>query len=116
MKRSMQLALVLAAMVGITMPARAQSPNTSAVIVVVTDQSGGMVKDARVTVTNDQTGAVRESTSSGDGSIAFPALPLTGTYTVSVSKDGFGTEQRKGITLRAGETATVKMKLLVGSE
>ena len=36
----------------------------------------------------------------------MPALSLTGTYTVSVSKEGFGTEERNDVTLRAGETAT----------
>src|SRR5262249_14503656 len=50
-----------------------------------------------------------------EGSATVPALSLTGTYTVSVSKAGFGTEERKDITLRAGETATFTVKLLVGS-
>jgi hypothetical protein len=97
-------------------PARAQSPNTSTVVVLVTDQSGAVVKDARVSVTNNQTGATRESLSGSDGSTTFPALSLTGIYTVTVSKQGFNTEERKEIALRAGETATLKVRLLVGSE
>ena len=52
--------------------------------------------------------------SGSDGSATSPALPLTGTYTVSVSKQGFGTEERDDVTLRAGETATLRVKLLVG--
>src|SRR6185503_19723140 len=80
------------------------SPNTSTVVVLVTDQSGAVVNDASVAVTNNQTGAVRESTSGADGSATFPALSLTGTYTVSVSKQGFVTEEHKNISLRAGET------------
>ena len=51
-----------------------------------------------------------------DGSASFPALPLTGTYSVTVSKQGFGDESRNDITLRSGETATLKVKLLVGTE
>jgi hypothetical protein len=43
-------------------------------------------------------------------------LSLTGTYTVTVSKPGFGDETRSGITLRSGEMATLKVKLLVGTE
>ena len=33
-----------------------------------------------------------------------------------MSKPGFGNEQRQDVTLRAGETATLKVKRLVGSE
>jgi hypothetical protein len=110
------LVLVLGTLAGLAAPARAQSPNTSGVVVVVTDQTGAVVKDAKVTVTNEQTGAVRASSTAADGTTTFPALSLTGTYTVRVSKEGFGTEERTAITLRAGETATLKMRLLVGSE
>jgi hypothetical protein len=94
----------------------AQSPNTAAIIVAVTDQAGAVVRDARVTVTNSATRAARDAVSGADGSATIPALPLTGTYTVAVSKEGFGSEERSGIALRAGETATLKVKLLVGSQ
>src|SRR6476659_8078555 len=97
-------------------PAIAQSPNTASMIVVVVDQTGAVVKDAKVSVMNTATGAVREAVSGSDGSVTVPALSLTGTYTVGVSKQGFGSEERKDVMLRAGETATLKVKLLVGSE
>ena len=97
-------------------PAAAQSPNTATIVVLVSDQQGAAVTDAQVMVTNTQTGAVRQALSGGDGSATVAALPLTGTYTVTVSKQGFGNEERSGITLRSGETATLKVKLLVGGE
>jgi hypothetical protein len=62
--------------------ALAQSPNTSTIVVLVTDQSGAVVNDARVSVINANTGAVREAISEGDGTAAIPGLSLTGTYTV----------------------------------
>jgi hypothetical protein len=52
--------------------------------------------------------------SGADGSASFPALSLTGTYAVTVSKQGFGDETRSDITLRSGETATLRVKLLIG--
>ena len=97
-------------------PAFAQSPNTSTIVVLVTDQSGAVVSNATVVVTNRERGTVREVTSGADGSALIPALPPTGSYAVTVSKQGFGTEERKEVTLRAGETATLKVKLVVGSE
>jgi hypothetical protein len=84
-------------------------------IVVVVDQNGAVVKDAKVSVVNNATGAVREANSGSDGNATIPALSITGTYTVSVSKEGFGNEQREDITLRSGETATLKVTLQVGS-
>ena len=66
-------------------------------------------------VTNEQTGATREALSGAEGSASFPALPLTGTYSVLVSKQDFGDESRGGLSLRSSETATVKVVLLVGT-
>jgi len=111
-----RIVVVVTALVSLAAPALAQSPNTSTVAVLVTDPSGAVVKDAKVSVTNNQTGAVREAMSGADGRATFPALSLTGTYTVNVAKEGFSTEERAGISLRAGEAATLKVRLLVGTE
>jgi hypothetical protein len=108
--------LIAAILLAGAVPAFAQSPNTSTIVVLVTDQSGAMVSDAKVSVMNTQTAAVREAISGSNGSATFPSLSLTGTYIVGVSKPGFGSEERPDVTLRAGETATLKVKLLVGSE
>src|SRR5436190_22357060 len=83
--------------------ALAQSPNTAALLVFVVDQTGAVVPDAKVTVVNAGTGATREATSTSDGSATIAALPLTGSYTVTVAKSGFTTEEVRGVTLRAGD-------------
>ena len=49
----------------------AQSPNNAGIVVVVTDQSGLVMKDATVTVVNNQTGAARVVNSGADGSASF---------------------------------------------
>src|SRR5437763_7076530 len=116
-KNRLRLALLLIALF-LFSAARtpAQSPNTATMIVVVEDQTGALLREAKVSVVNTATGNVREAVSGSDGSATIPALQLTGTYTVNVSKEGFGTEERKEITLRSGETATLKVKLVVGSQ
>ena len=115
-RNRLRLPLLLTALFAfIAAPVAAQSPNTATMIVVVVDQTGAVIKDAKVSVVNTATGAVREAVSGSDGSATIPALSLTGTYTVSVSKEGFGNQELKDITLRSGETATLKVKLLVGS-
>ena len=96
----------------IAAPVAAQSPNTATLLVTVVDQTGAVVKDAQVSVVNTATGAVRDVISGAEGSATAAALSLTGEYTVSVAKTGFTAEDVTGLTLRAGETATVKVKLV----
>ena len=84
-------------------------------IVVVVDQTGAVVKDAKVSVVNTATGAVREARVRNRTAVRhrFAALAADGRPTrVSVAKPGFTAEDVTGLTLRAGETATVKIKLL----
>ena len=111
-----RLFLTLALLIFIGVAVNAQSPNTAAVIVSIVDQSGAVVPGAKVSVTNTATGDVRDLVSDSDGNITVSALSLTGTYTVNVSKENFGSEDITDIRLRAGETATIKVTLLAGSE
>ncbi|MGH9421284.1 MAG: carboxypeptidase-like regulatory domain-containing protein, partial [Thermoanaerobaculia bacterium] len=111
----LQHVLLLLSIFLIAAPLAAQS-NTATIVVNVVDQAGAVVNDARISVVNNATGAVREIASETDGSATFPALSLTGTYKVVVSKAGFGNEERNDITLRSGETATLKVKLVVGAQ
>jgi hypothetical protein len=107
---------LIALFIFIALPVAAQSPNTATMIVDVVDQAGASVPDAKVSVVNNATGDLREAVSGTEGHAVIQALPLNGTYTVNVSKEGFGKEELKDIALRSGETATLKVKLLVGSE
>jgi len=111
-----KLLLALPLILSALMTSVAQSPNTATMIVVVNDQTGAVIKDARVTVVNTATGDSREAISGTDGSATFAALSLTGTYKVNVSREGFGTEERQDLALRSGETATLKVTLLAGSQ
>jgi carboxypeptidase family protein/TonB-dependent receptor-like protein len=90
----------------------AQSPGTGSILVVVVDQTGGVVTGATVTVINSATGAAREVVSGQDGSARIAALSLTGSYTITVTKTGFTAEDVHRLTLRAGEIATVKVTLV----
>ena len=96
-------------------PSFAQSPSNAAMVVEVFDQTGAVLPGASITVTNEATGIARQATSAADGHATFAALPLTGNYTVTVSLQGFKTDRRQGIDLRAGETATLKTTLYVAN-
>ena len=90
----------------------AQSPNTASIVVTVVDQNDAVVKGANVSVVNTATGATRETVSGDEGTATISGLPLTGQYKVSVAMTGFTGEAVDALTLRAGETASVRVKLL----
>jgi hypothetical protein len=94
----------------------AQSPNTSTIVVLVADESGATVRDARVTVVNTSTADRRDASSGADGSATIAALSVNGSYTVTVTRDSFAPKEARDIRLRAGETATLRVRLLVQSE
>jgi len=112
-KNPFRLPLLLIALFAfMAAPTAAQSPNTASMIVTVVDQNGAVVKGAQVSVVNTATGAAREVVSGDEGSATIAGLSLTGEYKVNVSMSGFTAEDVTGLTLRAGETATVKVKLV----
>src|SRR5690349_37961 len=114
-KNYLRLTILLALSALIAASVAAQSPNTATIIVAVVDPTGAVLPDAKIVVVNNATGAAREVVTGGEGTATIPGLSLTGAYTVSISKQGFGSEDRKDITLRSGETATLKVTLQVGS-
>ncbi len=110
------LVLLMIAFLSVGSAIFAQTPNTASMIVNVVDQNGAVVVGANVSVVNDATGATRDAVSNSDGRVTIQALALTGAYTVTVAKDGFGKEEQRNITLRSGETAGLNVTLQVGSE
>src|SRR5262245_16934382 len=80
---------------------------------LVLDSGGGVIPGADVVVKNDATGVATTSVTNGQGAFSFPGLSL-GTYTVSVSLQGFKTFVAKNVVLTTGAPANVKAVLDVG--
>jgi hypothetical protein len=78
-------------------------PTTGTIQGTVQLESGEAVVDINVTVTNQQTGLSRSTTSSADGFFRFTALP-PGVYSVATEGKGFGTQTHTDITLVVGQT------------
>src|SRR5262245_17580102 len=100
--------LALVAMLVVGTRAYAQTPNTSALIVAVTDDGGVPIPDAQISIASTAIGATREAKSGADGSATIAALPTGGPYAVKVTRDGFAGEGVTEVVLRAGETVTVR--------
>lgn len=81
----------------------------------VTDPSGAVVQNAIVTATQADTGLGRSTSSRRDGTYLLPELPV-GHYRLEVVAKGFSKYTQEGISLNVNETATVPVRLVVGTE
>src|ERR1035438_5919364 len=80
------------------------------IVGTVTDPSGAAVPNATITVTNVETGQVRNLTSSSDGQFVAPDLHI-GRYTVRAQGAGFKVVEQTDIVLSVSDRARVDFKL-----
>jgi len=100
----LSLALLMAVCIGISL-ARAQS-NTGTILGTVADQSGAVIPDAMVVVTNLGTGQQRSVKSDSNGSFTLPNLQV-GHYSIAVTHDGFATVKIADTELQVAQHATI---------
>src|SRR6516164_7254545 len=79
----------------------------------VTDTTGGALTESQITLVADATKLTRTQKTNSAGLYEFVNLPI-GTYTLTISHDGFETQKIPLITLQADRTATVNVTLKVG--
>ncbi|HEY2433308.1 MAG TPA: TonB-dependent receptor [Vicinamibacterales bacterium] len=79
----------------------------------VVDSSGAVIPGADVVVKHNGTGVANSTVSNSDGIFTIPALS-SGTYTVTVSLQGFKTVVIENVVLTSGHGADVKATMEVG--
>ena len=79
----------------------------------VTDISGGAITETQVTLVAEGTNLTRTQKTNSNGSYDFVHLPI-GSYTLTISHDGFQTQNIPGIVVQADRTATLNVTLKVG--
>ncbi|MGH9376800.1 MAG: carboxypeptidase regulatory-like domain-containing protein, partial [Terriglobia bacterium] len=79
----------------------------------VTDPSGAVIPNAKVSIKNTATGVVTVVTTNSAGLYTAPNL-IPGPYQVTISAQGFQTELRSGITLTVGAQQVLNGALRVG--
>ena len=87
--------------------------NFGRVLGAVTDQTGGALVGATVTVTDIQRGISRTLTTDSSGQYVAPNL-LPGTYSVRAEAKGFKTATQSKILLEVGKDARIDMSLQPG--
>ena len=96
-----------------TAPVWAQS--TAAIVGRVSDPSGAIVSGAKVTARNTVTGLERTTLGADSGDYELPLLPITGVYTLSVSKEGFQTQEFTGIELQVDQRARLDVTMKIAA-
>lgn len=80
----------------------------------LTDSTGAVVPNTAVTATAVQSKLQTTVSTNGNGEFIFPTL-LPTQYSISVSANGFQGYVQTGIVMQANQSATINIKLLVGS-
>ena len=88
--------------------------STASVNGAVEDQTGAVVPNAQVKLTNTGTGVVRTTTTNSTGIYTFPSV-VPGVYSMQVSAHGFAPQSQPPVTLQVDQVATFDFHLKVGS-
>jgi Carboxypeptidase regulatory-like domain len=104
------LFLVALALVGLSM---AQNIVTGGISGTVTDPSGAVVSNAKVSLKSNSEGNTQTTVTTSTGLYNFPLLK-PGTYTVSIAQSGFRSVSET-VEVPLGQIATANMKLAVGN-
>lgn len=89
--------------------------NAGRILGGITDQTGGAVVGATVTITDTQRNLTRTVTTDAAGEYTAPNL-LPSTYTISAAFQGFKTAQRTGVTLEVNQDLRVDLTLQPGEQ
>src|ERR1035438_6161450 len=103
------LSMLLALLAGIA--TFAQAP-TGIITGTIADESGAVIPNATIVITNKDTGSARTVTANAEGLFSAPALPA-GIYEVRVELPGFKALQREA-TVEVGSTTTVNLQMQLG--
>jgi len=99
---------------GVFFAAVAQAQFKASIQGTVLDSKGGVVAGAKVTVTNQDTGVVRDTVASAEGFYRVSELP-PGKYSVSVEAAGFKVSLSKDVVVEAEQPRGLDITLAVGN-
>lgn len=113
-KKAVQILGGLAAVLLLCLPAFSQG-SFGRILGTVTDQSGGVVAGATVTVIDTERGINRALTTDDAGAYNAPNL-TAGNYTVRVEAKGFKRIERQGILIEVGHEVRVDLTVQPGEQ
>ncbi len=114
--RTLIFCLVASAILAFNFPSLLLSQQLTGTLSGTTfDQSGAIVPNAQISLKNEASGDTRQSTSNDSGFFTITAVQ-PGTYTITVTANGFTSWQESGIVMNQGDNRTVpNIALKIGS-
>ena len=113
-RKSCLVACISLAMLLVMAPPWLGAQGLSGITGTVTDPSGAVVPDAKVTVTNTATNVVHTALTASQGTYFITDL-IPGTYTVKIEKSGFQTAVLQQVNVFVSQTATADATLSTGT-
>ncbi len=83
------------------------------IVGTVVDPSGAVVRDAKVEIRNEATGASRVTVTRSEGDFSAPLLP-PGSYEIAVEAPNFRTAVRKGVVVNVNDVTRADFQLVLG--
>ena len=109
--RLVVLAVSIASVLTVSLSAQ---QGTSEIAGRVTDEQGGALPGASVTLTNEESGAFRDLATGPDGSY-FAGQMKPGRYKIVIKLQSFTTFERTGLILQLGQTLTINATMKLGA-
>ena len=106
-----RIAIAMAILLAIPLLAHGQE---ATIVGTVTDSSGAVVQNVKITITNAQTGAVRTLATNDVGQYVGPDLPI-GKYDIKAEATGFKVQQTRGVMLNVNDRTRVDFQMEVGA-
>jgi hypothetical protein len=113
MLRLVSLAITTAIFGGFFFTPNARSQGFGNILGTVTDPSGAVIANAKVTAMEAETGISREAQTSSSGTYVIPGLRPT-TYSLAVEVQGFNKYSQANIQLTADQSVTVNVAMTLG--
>jgi len=98
----------------LTSPATLHGQALSSITGTVTDSTGGVMPNVKITVTNTATQVASHSVTSSSGTYTVTDL-IAGTYTVQAEIPGFQTALHNGVLVEVGRPSTVDVSMQTGN-
>src|SRR6266581_2654965 len=117
MARARKTTCVLGATIGVlllSLPLFSQG-NFGRILGTVTDQTGGVISGATVTIIDKDRGVARTLTTDGAGEYNAPTL-IPGTYIVRAEANGFKRLERQNVVLEVGKEVRVDLTVQPGEQ
>jgi hypothetical protein len=108
--RSRFLFALFAALIGFSISTFAQQ---ATIVGTVTDPSGAVVPNVSISVTNTETGVVKQAQTNDAGQYVVPDLNI-GHYSVKAETAGFKTSEQKNIVLQVGDRDRIDFQMQLG--